>query len=115
MSMTNEELLLYSGDAACVLAALYVTIKFSRLYGGLILLGFVLKLQGLAVLINASFPDLGSECLVSQTNWYECLPLWWKLTVHSGQTGSLLIAAGLCLLVKHLTKRSSKDAASGAA
>lgn len=113
--MTNEELLIYSGEAACILAALYVTIKYSRIYGGMILLGFTLKLQGLAVMINSSLPDTGSECLKDYSNWYECMPLWWKVSVHIGQASSLLIAAGLILLVKHLTRRSSGTAQKRAA
>ncbi len=101
----TEELLIYAGQLACVLSALYMAkigqIKIATVF----LVAFILQIQsGYVVTMIDTDPEEQGACWAAVGSYYKCLPLAQRVSIHAAQLGTILLGVGVFLSAKSLGK-----------
>lgn len=100
-----EESLIYVGQAACLLSALYMgkigQIKISVIF----LIALVLQIQSSYVvpMIETSAEEQGA-CWATVGSYYSCLPLAHRISIHAAQVGTVLLGIGIFMSAKRLVE-----------
>ena len=96
--MDIEIIFQFLGYILCIAASILAMTKKELKPGILLLIGFSLNLFFLSYIQIMGMPDIDSSCYADD-KYYQCLPLYYKILVHSAQGGYYLIAIGIFLLL----------------
>ena len=88
-----ESVILYVGQAACLLASVGLVMAGRRLEGVLMLVGFAMQFQ--FGFVAEHLPEGTGECWAARISYYECLPIWFRISAYSAQLGLILVAVGI--------------------
>jgi hypothetical protein len=100
-----EQILMYAGHAICVMGAMYM-IKLGEVkVGAVLFIGFVLQVQAgmLGGLMDLD-PEEQGTCWAAGGSYYECLPILFRITIHLGQIGTVLVGVGVFLAARSLAR-----------
>lgn len=102
-----EQILIYADHAACIASAVYMMRLGELKAGATFFIGFLLQLQAgvLFGLLDTDFEAQGA-CWAAGGSYYGCLPLWFRVIIHLGQTGTVLVGTGVFLAAKGIMKRA---------
>lgn len=100
-----EQIFMYAGHTLCIAGALYM-LKVGEIKVGLALLvGFSLQIQaGILVGLIDSDMEAQGACWASGRSYYECLPIWFRVTIHLGQLGIAMVGVGVFLAAMALRR-----------
>jgi len=98
--MYFENVVFYLGIIFCVSASAYVIHSGYKLAGLFLLIGFVLHAQSALYMQFVGHPDNTGECWATVQDYYACLPIMAKVTIHLGQASSIFLALGLFVIAK---------------
>ena len=98
MALDLELIFNLSGMAACVVAAAYLFCTGNKKIAALLFLGFTLHLQSALYMTLTDSPGGNGACWYDKGDFYACLPLGQKLSIHAAQVGHYLLALGVLLL-----------------
>jgi len=99
-----EDLLIYAGQAACILSSLYMAKIGEIKISVVLILAFILQIQSSYVLpmIDSDVEGQG-ECWALVGSYYECLPLAHRISIHAAQVGTLLLGLGIFMSARRLS------------
>jgi hypothetical protein len=99
----HENILIYSGEALCIIASLYIAFKHEMKAGLLLLFSFLMIFQAshLVFYLVGGNHDLGA-CIGEGKSYHDCLSWQYKLSTHAGQAGFIFLAISVLLLSKGL-------------
>lgn len=90
--MDLETIFRYIGMLLCVLASVHMLLKGRRGVGLLFLVSFLLQIQSAFYIEYVGHPEGTGECWATQGDYYQCLPLAFKLSIHAAQVSIYLMA-----------------------
>lgn len=99
--MILEIFFIYIGILACLSASAYLIYSGLRLAGLLLTIGFLFHAQGVLYMQFIGHPEGTGACWATVQDYYSCLPLSAKVSMHLGQVGPLLLAMGVFLAGKN--------------
>jgi hypothetical protein len=98
--MIIETTISYISIFACLAASIYLFHSGARLSGSLLLVGFLLHAQGVIFMQFIGHPEGMGECWATVQDYYACLPLNAKLSMHLSQLGPYFLAIGIFVAAK---------------
>ena len=98
--MDYEILFSNIGRLACIVASIYMLISGQRKAALLFLLSFILQFQSALYIEFIDHPEGTGECWATAQEYYACLPLSFKLSIHSAQAGVFVMALAIVVLAK---------------
>ncbi len=99
--MITENIIIYLGILLSLLASCYLIIAGHRWAGVSFLIGVLFNAQGVVYMQFIGHPKGMGSCWATVQDYYSCLPLTAKISMHLGQASMLFIAAGIFLVAKH--------------
>ena len=104
--MDYEALFRNIGMFLCLSASIYMLVRGSRKIGILFLLSFLLQFQAAFYIEYIGHPEGAGECWATVQDYYECLPLPFKVSVHLAQFGVYLMALSVFLAGKSINQHA---------
>lgn len=98
--MTADSAFFYIGMAACIGASLYMLSSGQKVSGLLFLFGFSFQLQASLYMYLVGHPEGTGACWATVQDYYSCLPVSAKISMHIGQLGPFFIAAAVMSVVR---------------
>jgi len=104
--MDYETIFRYTGMLLCLGASAYLILKSNKKIGALFFVSFILQFQSGLYVEYIGYPDDTGECWAMVQDFYKCLPLSFKLSIHSAQAGLYLMAFSVFQAARAIGKRS---------
>lgn len=95
--MDAETVFQFLGLVACIAASAFFSFRGGKLPAVILLAGFVLRLQAAHYMTFAN-TEKAVECYFKVGEHYSCLPVGYKISVHSGQAGLYLVALAVVII-----------------
>ncbi|MCP5173365.1 MAG: hypothetical protein H7A02_13980 [Pseudomonadales bacterium] len=98
--MIAEHITIYLGIILCLFSSSYLIYSGQRWAGTVLLFGFLFNAQGVLYMQFIGHPEGTGSCWATVQDYYSCLPLTAKISMHLGQVSMLFIATGIFLFAK---------------
>ena len=96
-----EDVLVYASFVACILASAYLLYSGSQLAGSLFLIGFLLQGQGMLYMHFIGHPEGTGDCWATVQDYYLCLPISARISMHLAQAGPYALALGIFTVARN--------------
>ena len=101
-----EDILIYAGQSACLLAAIYM-VKIGQVkLGMLFVISFALQLQVDFVISNIETSS-AVQCWRTGGDYYDCMPILYRVSMHAGQAGTFLLGVAIFLSARELRNQNA--------
>ena len=93
--MIGENIIIYLGLFLSMLASIFLFVRGNRIAGALLVIGFLFNAQGVLYMQLVGHPEGTGACWATVQDYYSCLPISAKISMHLGQASMLFLAAGI--------------------
>lgn len=104
--MDIETLFRNVGMLLCVLASVHMLVTGRRRVGLLFLASFLLQFQSALYIEYVGHPEGTGECWATQGDYYQCLPLAFKVSIHAAQVSIYLMALAVFMAGRSIGRRA---------